>query len=91
MVISPGLIEKMEATIEAELVEEDEGKIYTAADLFRLPVSDDVHRDDDDDDDDDELVEEDEGKIYTAADLFRLPVSDDDDDCDCDNGDDADC
>ena len=38
MVISPGLIEKMEATIEAELVEEEEGKIYTAADLFRLPV-----------------------------------------------------
>jgi len=38
VVISPGLIEKMEATIEAELVEEDEGKIYTAADLFRLPV-----------------------------------------------------
>ena len=46
MVISPGLIEKMEATIEAELVEEDEGKIFTAADLFRLPVS----QDDDDDD-----------------------------------------
>ena len=39
VVISPGLIEKMEATIEAELLEEDEGKIYTAADLFRLPVS----------------------------------------------------
>ena len=38
VVISPGLIDKMEATIEAELVEEDEGKIYTAADLFRLPV-----------------------------------------------------
>ena len=38
VVISPGLIEKMEATIEAELVVEDEGKIYTAADLFRLPV-----------------------------------------------------
>ena len=40
MVISAGLIEKMEATIEAELVAEEEGKIYTAVDLFRLPVSD---------------------------------------------------
>ena len=30
----------MEATIEAELVAEEEGKIYTAVDLFRLPVSD---------------------------------------------------
>ena len=58
MVISPGLIEKMEATIEAELVEEDEGKIYTAADLFRLPVSEDDEDDcddlDDEDDDDDD-------------------------------------
>ena len=40
VVISAGLIEKMEATIEAELVAEEEGKIYTAVDLFRLPVSD---------------------------------------------------
>ena len=40
MVISAGLVEKMEATIEAELVAEEEGKIYTAVDLFRLPVSD---------------------------------------------------
>ena len=40
VVISAGLVEKMEATIEAELVAEEEGKIYTAVDLFRLPVSD---------------------------------------------------
>ena len=52
--ISAGLIEKMEATIEAELVAEDEGKIYTAADLFRLPVSADDDLDDGGDDDDDD-------------------------------------
>ena len=36
--VSEELIEKMEATIRAELQEEEEGRTYNALDLFRLPV-----------------------------------------------------
>lgn len=35
--ISPGLVDKMEATIQEELLEEEQGRTYTVADLFRLP------------------------------------------------------
>ena len=36
--ISPGLVDRMEATIKAEQREEEQARTYTAADLFRFPV-----------------------------------------------------